>query len=113
MAARWSGLCSGGSRARLDARYGASSAPRQEFELRSFKGREMEKPVDSGPNEMRWGAHLVKMTIFFDNVFRIPPSNQRGKFCIACGSQATFVKLDGDGEPLAFYCDGHVVEARR
>ena len=53
------------------------------------------------------------MTIFFDNVFKILPSNQSGKFCIACGSQATFVKLDEDGEPLAFYCDDHVFEARR
>jgi hypothetical protein len=53
------------------------------------------------------------MTIFFDNVFRIQPSNQGGKFCIACGSIATFVKLDGDGEPLSYLCDEHVVEARR
>jgi len=62
---------------------------------------------------MQWGAHLVKMTIFFDNVFRIPPSSQGGKFCSACRSQATFVKLDEDGEPLEFYCDDHVVGARR
>jgi hypothetical protein len=67
---------------------------------------EMEKPI-------QWGSHLVKMTIFFDNVFRIPPSSQGGKFCIACGSQATFITLDGDNEPLAFYCDDHVFEARR
>lgn len=59
------------------------------------------------------GSHLVKMTIFFDNVFRIPPSNQRGKFCIACRSQATFVKLDEEGEPLAYLCADHVAEARR
>ena len=87
--------------------------PRQEYELRFFEGREMEKPMKAGPDQMQWGSHLVQMTIFFDNVFRIPPSNQRGKFCIACGSQATFVKLDGDGGPLAFYCDDHVFEARR
>jgi hypothetical protein len=67
---------------------------------------EMEKP-------MQWGAHLVKMTIFFDNVFRIPPSSQSAKFCVACGSQATFVKLEEDGEPLAYFCAEHVVEARR
>lgn len=67
---------------------------------------EMEKP-------MQWGAHLVKMTIFFDYVFRIPPSNQRGKLCIACRSQATFVKLEEDGEPLAYLCEDHVFEARR
>jgi hypothetical protein len=67
----------------------------------------------AGPNQMQWGAHLVKMTIFFDNVFRIPPSSQSGKLCVACDSQATFVKLDGDGEPLAFCCDDHVFEARR
>jgi hypothetical protein len=53
------------------------------------------------------------MAIFFDNVFQILPSNQRRRFCSACGSQATFVKLEGDGEPLAFYCDDHVFEARR
>jgi hypothetical protein len=86
--------------------------PRQEYELRFFEGREMEEPINTEHNQS-WGSHLVKMTIFFDNVFRIPPDNQRGKFCTACGSQATFVKLDGDGEPLAFYCDGHVFEARR
>ena len=72
----------------------------------------MEEPINTQHNQS-WGPHLVKMTIFFDNVFRIPPSSQGGKFCIACGSQATFVKLDGDGEPLAFYCDDHVFEARR
>lgn len=60
-----------------------------------------------------WGPHLVKMAIFFDNVFKILPSHQSGKFCITCGAQATFVKLDGDGEPLAFHCDDHVFEARR
>ncbi len=52
----------------------------------------MEKPMKGGPNQMQWGSHLVKMTIFFDNVFKIPPSNQRGKFCIACRSQATLSK---------------------
>ena len=71
-----------------------------------------EEPISTEDNQS-WGPHLVKMTIFFDNVFRIPPSSQGGKFCIACGSQATFVKLEGDGEPLAFYCDDHVFEARR
>ncbi len=75
--------------------------------------REMEKPMKDGPNQMQWGSHLVKMTILFDNVFQIPPSNQRGKFCITCRSQATFVKLDKDAEPLAYLCDEHVVEARR
>jgi hypothetical protein len=53
------------------------------------------------------------MTIFFDNVFRIPPSSQGGKLCIACGSQAAFAKLDGDGQPLAYLCDEHIVEAQR
>ena len=48
-----------------------------------------------------WGSRLVKMTIFFDNVFRIPATNQRGKFCIACRQRATYVQLDNDGEPLA------------
>jgi hypothetical protein len=71
----------------------------------------MEKPMNAELNQFPWGSHLVKMTIFFDNVFRIPASNQRGKFCIACRSQATFVKLDGDVEPLAFYCAEH--DARR
>jgi hypothetical protein len=53
------------------------------------------------------------MTIFFDNVFRIPRSSQGGKFCIACRQRAAFVQLDNDGEPLAYLCDEHVVEARR
>ena len=61
----------------------------------------------------QWGSRLVKMTVFFDNVFRIPPTNQRGKFCIACRQRATYVQLDNDGEPLAYLCDEHVVEARR
>ena len=94
-------------------RYRASGVPRQEYELRFFEGREMEKPMKAGPDQMQLGSHLVQMTIFFDNVFRIPPSSQGGKFCIACDSQATFVKLDDGGEPEAFLCDEHVVEARR
>ena len=69
--------------------------------------------MKAGPNHLQWGSHLVKLTIFFDNVFKILPSNQSGKFCIVCGSQATYVKLDGDGEPLALYCDDNVFEARR
>lgn len=69
--------------------------------------------MKAGPNQMQWGSHLVKMTIFFDNVFKILPSNQSGKLCITCRSQATFVKLDEDGEPLAYLCAEHVVEARR
>jgi hypothetical protein len=73
---------------------------------------EMKEPINTEHNQ--WlGLHLVKMTIFFDNVFRIPPSSQGAKFCIACDSQATYVKLDGDGEPLAFYCDDHVFAVRR
>jgi hypothetical protein len=72
----------------------------------------LEEPINTEHNQS-WGHHLVKMTIFFDNVFKILPSHQSGKFCIACHSQATFVKLDEDGEPLAFYCDDHVFEARR
>jgi hypothetical protein len=94
-------------------RYRESGVPRQEYELRFFGEREMEKLMKGGPNHMQWGSHLVKMTIFFDNVFQISPSNQRGEFCIACRSQATFVKLDKDGEPLAYLCADHVVEARR
>lgn len=85
----------------------------QEYELRFFEGREMEKPMKAGPNQMQWGSRLDHMAIFFDNVFQIPPANQRGKFCIACRSQATFVKLDEDGEPLAYLCAEHVVEVRR
>jgi hypothetical protein len=73
----------------------------------------MEKPMKPGSNQMQWGSRLDHMAIFFDNVFQIPPANQRGKFCIACRSQAIFVKLDEDGEPQAFYCDDHVFEARR
>jgi hypothetical protein len=73
----------------------------------------MEKSMNAERNQFPWGSHLVKMTVFFDNVFGIPPSSQRGKFCIACDSQATFVKLDGGGGPLEFYCDDHVFKARR
>lgn len=73
---------------------------------------EMKEPINTEHNQW-WGPHLVKMTIFFDNVFRIPPSSQGEKFCIACRLQATFVKLDEDGKPLAFHCDDHVFEARR
>lgn len=79
---------------------------------KSMRVSDPEEPISAEHNQS-WGPHLVKMTIFFDNVFKILPSNRSGKFCIACGSQATFVKLDGDGEPLAFYCDDHVFEARR
>ena len=78
-----------------------------------FEGSEMEKPMNAELNQFPWGSHLVKTTIFFDNVFRILPSNQRGKFCIACRSQATFVKLDDCGEPLGYLCDDHVFQARR
>ena len=73
---------------------------------------EMKEPINTEHNQW-WGPHLVKMTIFFDNVFRIPPSIQGGKLCLVCGSQASYVKLDGDGEPLAYLCDDHVFEARR
>ena len=73
----------------------------------------MKDPNNPGRNQMQWGAHLVKMVIFFDNVFRIPPSSQGGKFCLVCGSQATYVKLDDDGEPVAYLCDGDILEARR
>ena len=73
----------------------------------------MEKAMKGGPNQMQWGSRLDHMAIFFDNVFQIPPADQRGKFCIACRSQATFVKLDEDGEPLAYLCAEHVVQARR
>ena len=54
----------------------------------------MEKPMNAEPNQCV-GAAPRQDDHFFDNVFRIPPSSQGGKFCFACGSQATFVKLDG------------------
>ena len=73
----------------------------------------MEKPMNGEPNQMQWGSRLDRMTIFFDDVFWIQPSSQGGKFCIACGSKATFVKLDDDAEPLAYLCSEHVLEARR
>jgi hypothetical protein len=94
-------------------RYSASGMPGQEYELRFFEGREMEKPTKCGPNQMQWGPRLDSMRIYFDDVFRIPPSSQGGKFCVACRSQATFVKLDDDGEPQSYLCAEHVVEARR
>jgi len=72
----------------------------------------MEKPMKAEPNQMQWGPRLDSMRIYFDSVFRIPPSSQGGKFCFVCGSQATYVKLD-DGEPVAYLCDEHVLEARR
>jgi hypothetical protein len=73
----------------------------------------LEELMNTEQNETQWGSRLVKMTIFFDNVFQIPPSNRRGKFCIACRQRATFVQLDNDGEPVAYLCEEHVVEARR
>jgi hypothetical protein len=71
-----------------------------------------EEPISTADNQS-CGPHLVKMTIFFDNVFKILPSNQGGKFCTACGSQATYAKLDDDGEPLSYLCAEHVVGTRR
>ena len=80
---------------------------------RCMGGSDSAEPINTEHNQMHWGSHLVKMTIFFDNVFKILPSNQSGKFCIACRSQASYTKLDGYGQPLASYCDDHVFEARR
>lgn len=60
-----------------------------------------------------WGDRLDSVRVFFDNVRLIPQSNQRGKSCTLCRSQATYVKLDLLDRPLAFYCDRDVLEARR
>jgi hypothetical protein len=49
----------------------------------------------------------------FQQRFSASAEREGGKFCFVCGSQATYVNWDGDGEPLAFYCDDHVFEARR
>jgi len=88
--------------------------PEGELRVRDFQDIADEvRHFQQSPNPSQWGSLLDRMTIFFDNVFRIPPSSQGGKFCIACGSIATFVKLDGDGEPLSYLCHEHVVEARR
>jgi hypothetical protein len=87
---------------------------RRELRVRDFQDIADEvRHFQQSPNPSQLGSRLDRMTIFFDNVFRIPPNSQGGKFCIACGSQATYVKLDGDGVPLAFHCDDHVFEARR
>ena len=87
---------------------------RRELRVRDFQEIADEvRHFQQSPNPSQLGSRLDRMTIFFDNVFRIPPSSQGGKFCVACGSQAPYVKLDGDGEPLAIYCDDHVFEARR
>jgi hypothetical protein len=69
--------------------------------------------MNTEQNETQRGSRLVKMTIFFERVYSIPPSIRRGKFCIACRQRATFVQLDNEGEPVAYLCDEHVVEARR
>jgi hypothetical protein len=87
---------------------------RRELRVRDFQDIADEvRHFQQSPNPSQLGSRLDRMTIFFDNVFRIQPSSQGGKFCIACGSIATFVELDGDGEPLSYLCDEHVVEARR
>ena len=86
----------------------------RELRVRDFQDIADEvRHFQQSPNPSQLGSRLDRMTIFFDNVFRIQPSSQGGKFCIACGSIATFVKLDGDGEPLSYLCDEHVVGARR
>jgi hypothetical protein len=53
------------------------------------------------------------MTIFVDNVRCIPENHQRGRNCCACGRQAIFVQLDDRDEPLAYFCEEDVWEARR
>jgi hypothetical protein len=64
-------------------------------------------------NDIEWGERLVKMTIFFDNVRRIPENRQPGKECRACGGQAIYAQLDERDQPVACFCKEDVWEARR
>ena len=69
--------------------------------------------MNSEENETLWGERVVKMVIFFDNVRCIPEDRQRGRNCCACGRQAIYAELNERNEPLAYYCDEDVWEARR
>jgi hypothetical protein len=64
-------------------------------------------------NDIEWGERVVKMTVFFDNVRCIPENRQRGRKCCACGRQAVYAQLNDHDEPLAYFCDEDVWEARR
>ena len=64
-------------------------------------------------NDIDWGERVVKMTIFFDNLRCIPEDHQQGRNCCACGSQAIYAQLKDRDEPLAYFCEEDVWEARR
>jgi hypothetical protein len=64
-------------------------------------------------NEILWGESVVKMVIFFDNVRCIPEHRQRGRNCCACGRQAVYAQLNDRDEPVAYFCEEDVWEARR
>ena len=64
-------------------------------------------------SEIEWGERVVKIMIFFDNLRCIPEENQRGNICCACGGQAKYVQLDDHDEPIAYFCEADVYEARR
>ena len=64
-------------------------------------------------NEILCGERVVKMVIFFDNVRCIPEDRQRGRKCCACGKQAIYAQLNDRDEPLAYFCEEDIFEARR
>jgi hypothetical protein len=63
--------------------------------------------------DIEWGERLVKMMIFFDNVRCIPEDRQQGRKCCACGRQAIYAQFNDRDEPLAYFCEEDVLEARR
>jgi hypothetical protein len=63
--------------------------------------------------DIEWGERVVKMMIFFDNVRCIPEDRQHGRNCCVCGRQAIYAQLDDRDEPLAYFCNEDVYEARR
>jgi hypothetical protein len=62
--------------------------------------------------DIEWGERVVKMVIFFDNVRCIPEHRHRGKCCVY-GRQAIYAQLNDRDEPIAYFCDEDVWEARR
>jgi len=69
--------------------------------------------MNTEENQTLWGERIVKMTIFFDNVRCIPENRQRGRNFCACGGRAIYAQLNQRDEPVAYFCEEDVWEARR
>jgi hypothetical protein len=69
--------------------------------------------MNTEENEILWGERVVKMTVFFDNVRCIPGKRQRGRNCCARSRQAIYAQLSQQDEPVAYFCEEDVWEARR